>query len=72
MFSVDLVFKQELNRMLEISVFQSRCGGLKLRGTNYFSKVLDLQSMAWQRPELKVKEQSLKDNAEYILSLFGE
>ena len=32
-FSVNLVFKEEVNLMLEISDFQSRFGGLKLRVT---------------------------------------
>ena len=39
-FSVDLVFKEELNLMLEISDFLSRCGGLKLRGTDSLAKGL--------------------------------
>ena len=38
-FSVDLVFKEELNLMLEISDFLSRCGGLKLRGTVLFEQL---------------------------------
>ena len=33
-FSVNLVFKEELNLLQEISEFKSRCGGLKLRGTD--------------------------------------
>ena len=35
-FSVNLVYKEELNLMLKVSDLQSRCGGFELRGTDFF------------------------------------
>ena len=47
-FSVNLVCKEELNLMLEILDFLSRCGGLKLlRGTDSLSWMLDLKRLKW-------------------------
>ena len=44
-FSVDLVFQEKLNILLEILDFYSRCGGLKLRGTDSLPMILDLQRL---------------------------